>query len=77
MGWVALGLLVVLLAGLLLARPWLIRRGWLYPPGERGSVSTALLEVESLFQPEVEHTLEERRRAGQEAEQSGEPETED
>ena len=77
MGFVIGGVLAVLLIGFLLARPWLIRKGWIFPPGERGSGSRAVMEVAKIFEPEIEHVLEAEQAIGHEAEESGEPDGDD
>jgi len=43
------------------ARPWLVRRGYLYPTGQKGSRSHAAMGVGAIFKPEMEHVIEEEQ----------------
>jgi hypothetical protein len=55
---------------------WAERRGWIYyrnKQGNSGTLSNAVLEVHSLFEPSKRHVLEERRRDPQEERDSGAP----
>jgi hypothetical protein len=72
-GFVVGGLFVGLAIALVIARPWLVERGWMFPPGGRGSISKAAMNVATVFEPEVEHVLEAERLAELEFEESGEP----
>jgi hypothetical protein len=54
---------VVLVVVLVLSRPWLIRNGWLFSDGDRGSTARAALRVGSTFQPEMEHVIEAEQQA--------------
>jgi hypothetical protein len=50
----------VLVAGTI-ARPWLVRRGFLFPRGEKGKRSHAAMGVAAIFKPEMEHVIEEEQ----------------
>ena len=57
---------------------WAERRGWIYyrkRHGSSGTLSTAVLEVHSLFDPSKRYVLEEKRREQVEDEENGEPPT--
>ncbi len=43
------------------ARPWLTRRGYLYPTGQKGSRSHAAMGIGAIFKPEMEHVIEEEQ----------------
>ncbi len=43
------------------ARPWLVRRGYLYPTGQKGSRSHAAVGIGAIFKPEMEHVIEEEQ----------------
>lgn len=52
------------------------RRGWIYyrkKHGSSGTLSNAVLEVHSLFDPSKRYVLEEKTRDQAEAEESGDP----
>lgn len=57
---------------------WAEGRGWIYYRKDRGSsgaLSSAVLEVQSLFEPSKRYVLEEKRRDQVEDEDSGDPPT--
>lgn len=69
-------LALVLLYGLHRLALWAEARGWIYyrkKHGGSGALSSAVLEVQSLFEPSKRYVLEEKRREQVEGEDSGEP----
>ena len=57
---------------------WAERRGWIYyrkKHGSSGTLSTAVLEVQSLFDPSKRYVLEEKKRDQVEDEENGDPPT--
>jgi hypothetical protein len=55
---------------------WMEERGWIYyrkKHGSSGSLSSAVLEVQSLFEPSQRHVLEIRRQDDDEQAESGDP----
>jgi len=55
---------------------WAERRGWIYygkKHGSSGTLSSAVLEVHSLFDPSKRYVLEEKRRDQVEEGESGDP----
>ena len=57
---------------------WAEERGWIYylkKRGSSGALSSAALEVQSLFEPSKRYVLEEKRRDQVEDEESGDPPT--
>jgi hypothetical protein len=52
------------------------RRGWIYyrtTPPRRASAGTALLSVEAIFRPEVQHVVDERAALETDEDADGEP----
>lgn len=39
-------------------RPWLQDHGWVFPKGESGSAGAALLHIQTLVNPSVQHVIE-------------------
>ena len=72
--WMPLTAVVLLAADrLLLAAE---RRGWIYyrtTPPRRASAGTALLSVEAIFRPELQHVVEERAALKTDEDEDGEP----
>jgi len=58
-----------------LARPWLEKRGYLFPKDRQGSVSHAALAVGAIFKPEMEYVIEQEKAAevARVDDESGEP----
>ena len=57
---------------------WAERRGWIYyrkKKGSSGTLSSAVLEVHSLFDPSKRYVLEEKTRDQVEDEEGGDPPT--
>ena len=78
MKWLALSLGLAV-AGVLLHRLaiWMETKGWIFYRTTRmpaGAAANAMLELEKLWNPPVEHILEIRRNASLQAQPNGEPE---
>ncbi len=68
--------LLVGLYGLHRAAVWAESRGYIYylrGRGSSGSMGSAFLEVQSIFEPGVRHTITERQRESVHSEESGDP----
>lgn len=52
------------------------RRGWIrwrHNPPRRGTITSAALHLQSVFEPAAEHAVEERSRIGAEQDEDGDP----
>jgi hypothetical protein len=74
LAWIA-GIVAALFALHLLAL-WMERRGWIYYVKKQPSASavgTAVLEIQSLLQPEKKHVIQMRRERRVQKDDTGEP----
>jgi hypothetical protein len=77
MTWVALVMGgAIILYGLHRLATWAEERGWIYyrkKHGSSGTLSTAVLEVQSLLEPSKQYVLEEKERDQGEEDAEGDP----
>lgn len=72
--WLAIGIVVGIVLAFDQAMLWAERHGWVYwrhNKASRTSVGSAMLEVQSILEPDKEHVVEERARQRGDIQQAG------